>query len=210
MKRGLIIINFKNYKESVGKNAVKLAKILDRKNVWLAVNPVDLKEVIKAVKKSKVLAEHADPVEYGRYTGVITFPEVKSAGAYGVLLNHSEHRIKFNEIKNGIKLARKYKLKIIISSNNLKEALKISELRPDYVAIEPSELISGKISVSEARPELIKNASKKIKNLIVGAGIHTKKDIETAYKFGAKGILISSGIVKARNPEKRLNEIYGN
>ncbi len=210
MKNKIILVNFKNYRESVGDNAVKLAKKLDRKNVWLIVNTVDLKETAKSVKFSKVLAEHADPIEYGKYTGSVTFPEIKAAKAYGVFLNHSEHRIKFNEIKNGVKLARKYKLKIIISSNNLKEALKISELRPDYVAIEPPELISGKISVSEARPELIKNASKKIKNLIVGAGIHTKNDAETSYKLGAKGILISSAIVKSRNPGKKLEELYGN
>ncbi len=62
MKNKLVIVNFKNYKESSGKNAAKLAKKLDKKNVWIIVNPVDLKDAVKAVKKTKVFAEHADPV----------------------------------------------------------------------------------------------------------------------------------------------------
>lgn len=210
MKNKIILVNFKNYRESVGRNAVKLAKKLDRKNIWLIVNPVDLKETAKSVKNSKVLAEHADPVEYGKYTGSVTFPEIKAAKAYGVFLNHSEKKISFDKIRDGIKLAKKYRLKTVVSSSNLKEAETINKLKPDYVAIEPAELISGKISVSNAKPELIKNTARKIKNLIVGAGIHTKKDVDTAYKLGAKGILISSAIVKSKNPARKLMEIYGN
>ncbi len=73
-KKGLILINFKDYKEAIGKNAIKLAKKLDHENVWLIVNSVDLKEVIKSIRKSKVLVEHADPVETGAFTGAVSFP----------------------------------------------------------------------------------------------------------------------------------------
>src|SRR3989344_9114461 len=135
IKRGLILINFKAYKQAIGKNAIKLAKQLDHENVWLIVNALDLKDVIKHVKRSKVLVEHADPVETGAFTGAVSFLEVKSAKAYGVLLNHSEKRMKFEDIKKGINLARKYKLKVVVSSNNLSEAEKISKLKPDYLAI---------------------------------------------------------------------------
>ena len=213
LKRGLIIINFKDYEEGIGKNAVKLAKELDNKDVWLVVNAIDLKDVIKNVKYSKVLIEHADPVNEkikDPHTGAITFKEVKESKAYGILLNHSEKRIKFIDIKKGIELGKRYKLKIIVSSNNLKEALKINKLKPDYLAIEPPELISGNISISNAKPELIKSASKKIKNLIVGAGIHNKEDVKTALKLGAKGILISSAIVKAKDPKNKLESLINN
>ncbi len=212
-KRALIIINFKDYKESIGNNAIKLAKELDNKNVWLIINAIDLKEVIKNVKHSKILIEHADPINLNTshsHTGAVTFEEVKKAKAYGILLNHSEKRISFYKIKEGIKLARKYKLKIIICSSNLNEALKINKLKPDYLAIEPPELISGKISISESKPKLIEHAAKKIKNLIVGAGIHNRKDIETAMILGAKGILISSAIVKAKNPKEKLEKLIKN
>ena len=206
-KKGLIIINFKDYKQSIGNNAVKLAKQLDNKYVWLIVNSIDLKDVIKSVKKSKILIEHADPIELGPFTGSISFPEVKAAKAYGILLNHSEKRIKFQDIKKGIQLAKKYKLKIVVSSNSIKEAENISKLKPDYVAIEPQELISGKISISKARPELIKNASKKIRNLLVGAGIHNNMDVKKSIEYGAKGILVSSSVVTSKNPKKVLNDL---
>ena len=202
----LIVINFKSYKESIGENAIRLAKKLDHKNVWFVVNSIDLKEVVNSVKYSKVLADHADPIEFGPNTGSISFPEIKKTKAYGVLLNHSEHRINLKEISKCVKLAKKYKLKTIVCSNSLNEALKIKNLNPTYLAIEPIELISGKISVSDAKPYLIKNASKKIKNLLVGAGIHTKNDFVKAISCGAVGILISSSIIKNKNPKKKLNE----
>lgn len=206
-KRGLILVNFKSYKQAVGKNAVRLARKLDHKNIWLTVNAVDLKSVVDSVKNSKVLVQHADPVETGAYTGSISFLEVKKAKALGVLLNHSEKRIKFSDIKKGVILARKYRLKLVVSSSTLKEAIKISKLKPAYVAIEPPELISGKISVSTAKPELIKSAAKKIRNLLVGAGIHTKEDVKKSLEYGAKGILVSSAVVKARNPRKQLEKL---
>ncbi|MFA6361682.1 MAG: hypothetical protein WCX33_02655 [Candidatus Shapirobacteria bacterium] len=42
---------------------------------------------------------------------------------------------------------------------------------------------------------------------MIGAGIHSKKDVEVSLKLGAKGILISSYIVKSNDPEKRLEEL---
>lgn len=207
IKKRLIIVNFKDYKESIGKNAIKLAKLLDHKDVWLIVNAVDLREVISVVKESKVLVEHADPIETGAYTGSITFPEVKEAKAYGVLLNHSEKRISFNKIKQGIKLSKKYKLISVVCSMNLKEAERINKLKPDYLAIEPEELISGNISVSKSKPELIRNASKKIRNLLVGAGIHSQQDVKSAINLGAIGVLVSSAIVKSKKPSKVLNNL---
>ncbi len=115
--------------------------------------------------------------------------------------------MKFEDVKKGIFLARKYKLKVVVSSNNLKEAEKLSKLKPDYVAIEPPELISGKVSVSKAKPQLIKNAAKKIKNLLVGAGIHNTLDVKKSMEYGAKGILVSSAVVLSKNPKKILNAL---
>ncbi len=207
MKRGLIFVNFKGYEEAIGKNALKLAKKLDHEQVFLIVNAVDLKDVLKTVKKSKVFVEHADPIETGAFTGAITFPEIKKAKAYGVLLNHSEKKISFETIKKGINLAKKYHLKILVSSSTLTEAEKISRLHPDYVALEPPALISGNISVIEAQPGLIKTASSKIKNLIVGAGIHSSLDVKKALSYGAIGVLVSSAVVTSKHPKEKIKEL---
>jgi triosephosphate isomerase len=210
MKNGVIFVNFKNYRNSSGKMAAELAKLLDRKNVNLIVNAVDLKDVIKNVKYSKVFIEYADPVEFGAFTGAVSLAVVKESNAFGVLLNHSEKRIKFEDLKKCVNLSKKYKLKTIVCCANLNEALKISRLKPDFIAIEPPELISGNISISNAKPELIKNSAKVIKNLIVGAGIHNHNDVRKAYEYGAIGVLVSSAIVNSKNPKKKIEELCKN
>jgi triosephosphate isomerase len=42
---------------------------------------------------------------------------------------------------------------------------------------------------------------------LVGAGIHTGEDVKTALKLGASGFAISSAIVNAKNPGKKLKEL---
>ena len=144
----LVVINFKDYKEAIGKKAISLVKKLDKKNVWIIINAIDLKEAVKNAKYSKILIEHADPIEFGAFTGAISFPEVKKSGAYGILLNHSEKRIKFNDIKKGIILAKKYKLKVIVSSRNIKEALKIFITNPKLRLLSISNAITNSVSES--------------------------------------------------------------
>jgi len=43
--------------------------------------------------------------------------------------------------------------------------------------------------------------------ILVGAGIHSAEDVKVSLKLGAKGILISSYIVKSKNPEEKLMEL---
>ena len=43
--------------------------------------------------------------------------------------------------------------------------------------------------------------------ILCGAGITTGIDAEAALELGADGVLIASGIVKAKNPQRILLEI---
>ena len=57
---------------------------------------------------------------------------------------------------------------------------------------------------------MIQEIAKKLKvKFLIGAGIHTRKDVKTAMKLGAGGIAISSAITKAKNPGKKLKELFG-
>ena len=88
------------------------------------------------------------------------------------------------------------------------EGAKLAACKPDYIAVEPPELIGGTISVSSTRPELIRSAVKKIPcSVLVGAGIKSGGDVRAALALGAKGILVASGVVKAPDPEKALREL---
>jgi len=202
-----IIINFKSYKQ--GKAAVKLAKQIEKvnKNIIVGVQDSDIYEIKKSTKL-RIFAQHVDTYKPGRYTGYIIPEAVKKDRATGTFLNHSEHKLKFDVLKKTIARCKKIKLKTAVFAKDLKTAKKIQKLKPDYLIIEPPELVGGKISVSKARPELIKNIKNHLKsNFLVGAGIKTSEDIKTAMNLGAKGIAISSAITKAKNPGKKLREL---
>ena len=205
----IIVINFKTYKQ--GKNAIKLAKVVEKidKKIIVGVQASDICEIAKKTKL-KVYAQHVDYFKPGRHTGYVLPEAVKVDGAKGTFLNHSEHKLKFRVLKKTIKRCEKIKLKTLIFASSLKEAEKIQKLEPDYLVIEPPELVAGKVSVSKDKPELVQEIAKKLKvKFLIGAGIHAKKDVKTAMKLGAGGIAISSAITKAKNPGKKLKELFG-
>ncbi len=92
-------------------------------------------------------------------------------------------------------------------------ALVADEFRPDMVAVEPPELIGTSIPVSKAKPEMVTKTVSLIRNvnltvtILCGAGITKGEDVSAALKLGAEGVLISSGIVKARHPHAALLDI---
>ncbi len=215
----MLLINFKCYKEATGKQALSLAKEINKiakktkSNIAIAVQAADLYLISKECKNLKVFSQHIDAVQEGPHTGSITALAVKSSGASGVILNHSEHKLKLSDIESTIKLAKEQNLVTVVCAENAVIGKAISDLNPDYIAIEPPELISSNLSISKARPGLIREAVYKICNkgkcekLLVGAGIHSKEDVKRSLELGAHGILISSAIVKAKNPSKLLLEL---
>ncbi|MFH1238103.1 MAG: triose-phosphate isomerase [archaeon] len=203
----IIIVNFKTYKQ--GKEAVNLAKQIEEvdKNIIVGVQASDICEIVKKTKL-KVYSQHVDCLEKGRATGFVLPEAVKSEKAIGSFLNHSEHKLDFDILKRTIKRCNKVGLKTVVFASSLGEALKIEKLNPDYLVIEPPELVGGKISVSKSKPELIEKIKKSLKmNFLVGAGIHSSEDVKIAMKLGASGIAVSSAICNAKNPRKELKEL---
>jgi len=80
------------------------------------------------------------------------------------------------------------------------------------IAIEPPELIGTGIPVSKAKPEVITSAVRAVKRInpevavLCGAGITSGGDVAAAIRLGVEGVLISSGIVKAKDPYKIMLE----
>ncbi len=208
LMKPIIIINFKTYKS--GKDVLKLAKYIEKfdRNTIVGVPATNIKEV-SSKTKLKVYAEHVDAFSPGRNTGFILPEEIKKDGAVGTFLNHSEHKLNFKILKKSVLICKKVKLKTAVFASSLHEAKKISKLRPDFLIYEPPELVAGKVSVSSAKPEIIKKMSNSLKrNFLVGAGVHNKKDVDAALKLGASGFAVSSSVVLAKNPEKKLEEIF--
>jgi len=207
----VIIVNFKTYLESTGKRAVELAKKAEKvyreTGIYVGVAPqlADLSAVAKAVE-IPVFAQHIDPIKPGGYTGHVLAEAVKEAGAIGTLINHSERRLKLSDIDEIVKLVREKGLMSVVCANNPSTSVAVSSLNPDLVAIEPPELIGTGIPVSKAQPEivsgtvqLVREVNKKI-TILCGAGISHGEDVSAALKLGTEGVLVASGIIKAKDP----------
>jgi triosephosphate isomerase (TIM) len=210
----MIIVNFKTYDSAVGENAVALAKIHEvvaqetGAEIAVAVNALDLEKVIAAVK-IPVFAQHVDAAEFGSFTGGIVPELVKKMGAAGTLLNHSEKRLG-DKLSASSEAAKAAGLQVVICAEDDSESEKIAaELQPDFVAVEPPELIGGDISVTSANPGVIENSVKRVGEtpLLVGAGVKNGEDVKTALQLGAKGVLLASGITKAEDPAAVLRDL---
>ena len=213
----MIVVNFKAYSESVGGKGLKLAKICEKvakeskKEIMVCPQPPDLCLISKEVS-IPVFSQHADPVEPGSRTGHITLESVKSYIS-GTLINHSEKRMKIADIDYLVKKCRKFGLTSIVCTNNIDVSMACSLLSPDYIAIEPPELIGGDISVTSASPEIVEDSVKNIKKInpkvkvLCGAGVKTGKDVKKALELGTEGVLLASGVVKAEDPEKVLRDL---
>lgn len=209
MKKPIVVINLKTYKQ--GKADLDLARVIKNfdKRIIVGVQVGDIYEIVKATKL-KVFVEHVDYFEPGRHTGYIIPEAVRADGANGAFLNHSEHKLDFKTIKKTVLRCRQVGLKVLIFASSLEEAKKIKKLKPDYLVYEPPELVAGDVSVSMAKPGLIKKIAEKLKYpFLVGAGVKTKKDVEIAMKLGASGIAVSSAITKAKDVEKALKKLLG-
>jgi triosephosphate isomerase len=101
----------------------------------------------------------------------------------------------------------------IVCADDLDEVEAVSRFSPDFLAIEPPELIGKGIAVSKANPSIIKNTVQVVKQIsstvkvLCGAGIVDMCDVEKALELGAEGILISSGVVKSSSWYNKILEL---
>ncbi len=208
-----ILVNFKAYKEALGKRALEISRAAEK--VWketgvlvgVAPQHVDLRAVAEEVEVP-VFAQHVDPVRPGAHTGSVTVEAIKDAGAVGTLLNHSERRIRLDQIEVTLQLLREAGLISIVCANDPVVGKAVSDLRPDAVAVEPPELIGTGISVSEAKPEVVKRSVDLIEGVVyVGAGVSKREDVVKSLELGAYGVLLASAVAKAKDPYSKLLEL---
>ena len=217
----IILVNFKTYPQGTGKKALVLTKTAEKvsleTDVCIAVAPqfTDISSIAHSTS-IPVFAQHIDPIKYGSFTGHILAESIKEAGAVGTLINHSERQLKLADIDATIKKTQELNLISIVCANNPSVSAAIAALKPDMTAVEPPELIGTGIPVSKAKPEVVTNTVELIKqinpNIIVlcGAGITTGKDVAAALRLGTEGVLVASGVVKAKDPYKVLLEFAEN
>jgi triosephosphate isomerase len=213
----MIIVNFKTYSEATGKKAIQLAKKAEKASnetqVFIGVAPqfADLAAVAEAVS-IPVLAQHLDPIKPGSYTGHVLAESIKEVGAVGTLINHSERQLKLSDINDAISIAHKNGLTSVVCANNPNISAAVATLKPNIIAIEPPELIGTGIPVSKAKPEVVTDTIKLVRKvnptvtILCGAGISRGEDVAIALRLGTQGVLVASGIVKAKDPYRILRE----
>lgn len=203
----MFIINYKNYEEISGAKAAKLAvvaqKVAKKYKVKIAIAPPHHLLGIKYA--GPILAQHTDNSKTGSTTGFVIPELLKASKVSGSLINHSEHRIAAKDIEDLVNRFRQLKMISVVCVQNVIEAAKYAKLNPDYIAIEPPELIGSGKAVSTERPELITESVKAVQKaenstkLLCGAGIVSGQDVRKAIELGSSGILVASGIIKAKN-----------
>jgi triosephosphate isomerase len=213
----IIIVNFKTYLEATGKKAVELAKKAEKASIETGVNVVvapqfaDISRVAEAVE-IPVFAQHIDAVSPGAFTGNVLAESVKEAGAVGTLINHSERQLKLTDIDAIIRHTIERELTSCVCTSNPAISAAVAYLHPDIISIEPPELIGTGIAVSKAQPEAVTNTIKLVRKvndhavILCGAGISHGEDVAVALKLGTQGVLVASGIVKAKDPYTVLRE----
>jgi triosephosphate isomerase len=217
-KDGPLIINLKNYLETSGDNTLKLVKdaekVSERLDVEIIVSPPQPSLALIAKQTDlKVISQHVDLKKPGSTTGYCVPEIIDKIGAAGSLINHSEHPIEITEIKQLIEKLKELNLLSFVCVKTTKELKEILELGPNYIAIEPPELIGTQKSISSEKPFLIReckqevNTKGQVSELICGAGINKHEDVKTALEYGAKGILVSSSITKASNWYEKIFEL---
>jgi triosephosphate isomerase len=212
-----LVINLKNYNEISGDNSTNIvrdaknASLLNHKDIIIAPPPSSILALSKI--RIPLISQHVDDVPLGATTGFIVPEIIKSYGGVGSLINHSEHKIEHSHIKNLVKRLRELDMISIVCADDLDEVKAVSQFSPDFLAIEPPELIGKGVAVSKANPSIIKDSVQVVKGIssevkvLCGAGIVDKYDVEKAFELGAEGILISSGVVKSSSWYSKILEL---
>jgi triosephosphate isomerase len=218
LKTPVIVLNVKTYAEATGDNSLEIAQMMDKisneTGVSMAIS-VQATDITKCAENVSipVWAEHIDPIKPGSHTGWTLPDAIMNAGAIGTLINHSEHRLILADIDTCITLAKEIELDHIVCSNNVSTSKAIAAFSPNFVAVEPPELIGGDISVTTADPDIISNSVKAVKiidknvKVLCGAGVKNGKDVAMAIELGSDGVLLASGVVKAKEKVSVIRDL---
>jgi len=218
LKPPYIIINFKVYKEVEGIGSLCMAsacaEVAEESGMTIIPCPpmVELARVCDAFH-IPVMAQHVDAKSPGSVTGWVTPESVLAAGAAGTLLNHSEHSLSPPDIGRSVASCKKIDLLTCVCADSAETAGAVATSGPSMVAVEPPELIGGDISVTNAKPEIVSLAVEAVRKVdanipvLCGAGVKTGQDVKRALELGAKGVLLASGVVKAKDPKASLRDL---
>ena len=214
----VVIVNFKAYAEVDGIKAADLAEaceeIAKESGAQIIVCPPMVETAfVAAAVEIPVFSQNVDPKKPGSATGWVTPSMVKACGCRGTLINHAEHKVDAESVGQAVAMARELGLVTVVCANTVEDAKVLAKFAPDYIAVEPPELIGGDVSVTTADPSIVRNTVEQVKavnpaiRVLCGAGVKNGKDVAAALALGAEGVLLASGVVKAADPRAVLRDL---
>lgn len=218
-----LVINTKNYLEASGKKldalaqgAIEAIKKTRSCKIFLAPSSFDLRYLHTRYPRLSLLTQHLDYSRVGSSTGDLVPEMAEMSGARGSIINHSEHRLTTEKVAKLVEKLRDLGMTSVVCARDEKEVALLASMGPDFIAIEPPELIGSGNAVSKASPEVILRSKSALSaskppaartRLLCGAGIVNASDAEKAVELGSEGILIASGVVLANSPKKKISEL---
>ena len=212
----LIVVNFKTYQEAHGVAAEELAMIMQDietdARMIAVVSAFDLSSVVSAAPNLEVWTQHLDPINFGSNTGWLHPETAICRGAKGTLINHAEHKVSIEHIAMLLDSVPE-DFTVCACAADIDEARALSALEPNYVAVEPPELIGGEISVTTANPDIVSGTAAAIREIsedvgiLCGAGVKNGEDVAIAINLGTSGVLLASGVTKVDDPRMSLNDL---
>ena len=216
MSGPLVVVNFKTYQTAHGASAESLARAMSsietEARMIAVVSAFDLSAVVSAAPDLEVWCQHLDPVGFGSNTGWLHPATAIERGASGTLVNHAEHKVSLEHVAMLLEQVPEG-FELCACAADVKEAIALASLGPDFVAVEPPELIGGDVSVTSADPEIVSGTARAVRDvsasvgILCGAGVKSGSDVSKAIELGTSGVLLASGVTKSADPVASLKDL---
>lgn len=209
----MIFLALKTYKESTGDAGIKMLSSVKKVSAETKIPIIAVAQAtdIYRIRKEldiEVWAQHVDAIDPGKHSGWISPYSLKEAGATGVIINHSEHKLDRDEVIERANKSKEYGLKTMVIGQSPETALDFDNLETDYVAYEEEDLIAGKVSMIDQQEKTIRDLVLKLRHpLIIGAGIVDGEDTKKTAETGAAGVIMATYFVTAENHEEKLRDL---
>ncbi len=215
----LVILNYKVYPTALGNKAVELTKTLEdaassypEATVAICPSHPDLGPVVSSTNLP-VLAQHTDGAQPGSGTGRILPESLVDLQLAGSLINHAERPVETKVIEATVTRLDQYGLASVVCAEDATVAAELAGFQPDFIAVEPPELIGGDVSVTSADPDIVSRSVTAVEDVagdlpvLCGAGVKDGNDVAKALELGTVGVLVASGVVKAKDPGQALTDL---
>ena len=215
MDAPLIVVNFKTYSTAMADSADSLGQLManveTNARMVAVASAFDLSSV-SSISGLEVWSQHLDPVGQGSHTGWLEPETAIARGASGTIINHAEHKVSLEHVEKLMQMLPEG-FPICACAADVEEARALAKLGPTFIAVEPPELIGGDISVTTADTAIVSDTVAAVKEVnpevrvLCGAGVKNGQDVATAIELGAEGVLLASGVTKAKDVPNVLHDL---